>query len=38
MRPPRGTLAEDIPFLSKPYDDRRLNEVLQYVEERLASA
>jgi CheY-like chemotaxis protein len=37
-QPAAGVLAEDIPFVAKPYDDRRLSEVMGHVCERLASA
>jgi CheY-like chemotaxis protein len=36
--PAPGVLAEDIPFLSKPFEDRRLSEVIGHVRERLAGA
>ena len=36
-QPAPGVLAEDIPFLSKPYEDRRLSEVIGHVRNRLAA-
>ena len=36
-RPPAGVLADDISFVSKPYEDRRLSEVIGRVRERLAA-
>lgn len=37
-QPTAGVLAEDIPFLAKPYDNRRLSEINGHVRERLAAA
>ena len=36
--PMTGALANDIPFLPKPYEQRRLTEVIGHVRERLAAA
>jgi CheY-like chemotaxis protein len=37
-RPAPGVLADDIAFLSKPYEDRRLCEVIWHVREQLAAS
>jgi DNA-binding LytR/AlgR family response regulator len=37
-QPTAGVLAEEIPFLAKPYDDQRLSEIIGRVRERLAAA
>jgi two-component system, response regulator PdtaR len=37
-QPPPGVLAEDIPFIAKPYEDHRLSEVIGHVRDRLAAA
>jgi hypothetical protein len=36
-QPTAGVLAEEIPFLAKPYDDQRLSEIIGRVRERLAA-